>query len=84
MERTEAKDYLGHPINVGDRVIFPAGAEQMEGTVTKLGRAILNGRDKGKIYKISVKNDSGYSKSKYCSACLNVSLIRDALPEYQL
>ena len=84
MERTGALDYLGHPINVGDRVIFPAGADQMEGTVVKFTARVQMGPDKGKILKMTVKNDSGYSKSKYCAACINVSLIRDSLPEYQL
>lgn len=81
----EALDYFKHPIKVGDRVIFPAGADQMEGTVTKLGNPIKRFRsDKLEIVKISVKNDSGYTKTKSCKVCVNVTLIKDALPEYQL
>lgn len=73
------EDYLGHPINIGDRVIFPAGADQMEGTVTKFGTG-----NSGKINNISVKNDSGYTKIKVARVCINVSLIREKLPEYRL
>ncbi len=84
MIEPEAVDYFGFPIKIGDRVIFPAGAEQMEGTVTKLGKVCTNGFYKGKIRNISVKNDSGYTKNKVPDICVNVSLIKDALPEYRL
>lgn len=76
-----AHDYFGYPIKVGDRVIFPAGAKQMEGVVTKLGN---NARSSGEIRNISVKNDSGYTKVKTAKACVNVTLIRSSLPEYEL
>ena len=84
MVEVEAVDYFGFPIKIGDRVIFPAGADQMEGTVTKIGRVHTRGFHKGKIGNISVKNDSGYTKTKDTNACVNVSLIKDALPEYRL
>lgn len=81
----EALDYFKHPIKVGDRVIFPSGADQMEGTVTKLGKPRhLYGINGMQITEILVKNDSGYTKTKKCKACVNVTLIKDALPEYQL
>ncbi len=71
-------DILGIPINIGDRVIFPAGGEMMEGTVTKFGGV------RNPVQALSIKNDSGYTKSKNASVLINVSIIREKLPEYQL
>lgn len=74
-------DYLGHPINLGDRVIFPAGGEMMEGEVVKFGPV---SKRTGKVQSIKVKNNSGYIKAKFPNVCINVSLIRESLPEYSL
>lgn len=67
------KDYLGFPINISDRVIFPAPGEMMEGTVIKLGNRTC-----------SVKNDSGYIKIKMYNVLINISTIKEAHPELEL
>ncbi len=77
----ECTDYLGFPIKEGDRVIFPNGAEMMPGIVTSLG----NGSKKtGKILSIRVKNENGYIKSKRTHTVLNISVVKNGMPEYFL
>lgn len=81
MENTqEVLDYFSIPINIGDRVIFPAGAEQMEGEVTKIRYNTKN----PKSSSVTVKNNSGYSKLKKAYILINVTAIKDLTPEYRL
>ncbi len=84
----EAIDFLGHPIKIGDTVSFPAGGELGTGKVTKLGILAKGFRSaksaKPRIIAITIKNKSGYTKSKDPINCINISLIKDTMIEYRL